>query len=66
MIENRTGGAHQTGLRIAGLPAGQFAVTVDGKTVATISGGTAVQTVALPIGANPTGEVTISRRYKDT
>ena len=62
VIENRTGGAHQTGLRIAGLPAGQFAVTVDGKTVATISGGTAAQTVALPVGANPTGEVTIARR----
>ncbi len=48
-VENRTVGAHQTGLTIAGLPAGQYTVAVDGRSVATIAGGPDTHKVALPI-----------------
>ena len=41
VLENRSGGAHTTGLSVAGLPAGDYAVTVDGRDVATIPGGSA-------------------------
>ena len=31
VLENRGGGAHATGLSVAGLPAGDYAVSVDGR-----------------------------------
>lgn len=49
VVENRTGGKHATGLSIAGLPDGQYAVTVDGREVGKLSGGTERTNVALPI-----------------
>jgi hypothetical protein len=60
-VESRTGGAHQTALAIAGLPAGEYAVTVDGLTVTTIQGGPNTRKVALPIAAGATTNVTITR-----
>jgi hypothetical protein len=58
LLENRTGGAHTTGLSIAGLPAGEYEVTVDGTRAARITGG-AETTVQLPVGARSTTRVTI-------
>jgi hypothetical protein len=61
-VENRTGGAHQTTLTIAGLPAGDYVVTAGGRTVSTIAGGPAAKEVTLPVGAGPTTDVSITRR----
>jgi hypothetical protein len=44
VVENRSGGAHATGLSVAGLPAGDYAVTVDGRHITTISGGSPTAT----------------------
>jgi hypothetical protein len=61
-LENRTGGEHQSGLRISGLPAGEYAVAVGGRTVATMRGGaTQENSVALPVSAAATVQVTIAR-----
>ena len=38
-LENRTGGPHDTGLSIAGLPDGQYTVTADGRKIAGYRGG---------------------------
>ena len=60
-LENRTGGEHQSGLRIAGLPAGEYAITIGGRTVATMRGGAAQENnVALPVSAAATVQVTIA------
>jgi hypothetical protein len=59
-LENRTGRAHETGLTIAGLPDGEYAVAVGNRTVATIRGGSPQEhKVALPVGAAPSAHVTI-------
>jgi len=58
-LENRTGGAHTTGLSVAGLPAGEYEVVVDGKRVALL-GESSGPTVALPI-ASSTAHVRIQR-----
>jgi hypothetical protein len=47
-LENRTGGAHATGLSIEGLPAGEYDVLVGGKKAAAASGGT-IQGLSLPV-----------------
>ena len=60
-LENRTGGTHTTGLTIAGLPAGEFTVSVDGKRVGTVRGSEADTTIGLPIGAPPTARVEIAK-----
>ena len=60
-VENRTGGPHTTGLTIAGLPAGDYTVSVDGKRVGTVRGSDAEATIALPIGAPPIARVEIAR-----
>ncbi len=60
--ENRTGRAHETGLEISGLPAGEYAVAVDGRSIATVRGGTPqVQRIALPVPAVPSVQVAIHR-----
>jgi len=59
-LENRTGGAHETGLTVAGLPAGEFTVSVDRKPVTTVRGGSDQTTVALPIPGS-TAQITIAR-----
>jgi hypothetical protein len=58
-LENRTGGAHTTGLSIAGLPAGEYVVTVDGQQAARLRGGQQVA-VALAI-ARATARIDIQR-----
>ena len=60
-IENRTGGAHETGLTIAGLPSGEYSVAVNGRNVTTIAGGAEARKIALPVGAGPATEVAIVR-----
>jgi hypothetical protein len=59
-LENRTGGAHQTGLSIAGLPAGEYEVAVDGKRVVTVNG-TQPSVVTLAVGAAASARITIRR-----
>jgi hypothetical protein len=61
-LENRTGGAHQTGLSIGGLPEGRYTVSVGGKSVATIDGRPAAQTIPLPIGAGANTPIRIARQ----
>ena len=60
-LENRTGRAHEAGLTIAGLPAGEFTVSVDRKIVATVRGSDGEAKVGLPVGEGPSAQVTISR-----
>ena len=47
-LENRTGGAHTTGLSIEGLPAGEYEVRIDATHVDGIAGGQS-KTVMLPV-----------------
>jgi hypothetical protein len=61
VVENRTGGAHLTELAVAGLPPGSYAVTVDGRVVASIEGGAAAR-VALPVSAADSSRVAIVRK----
>ncbi len=61
-LENRTGRTHETGLRIAGLPAGDYTVAVGGRTITTARGGSAEETrIGLPVGAGATVPVIITR-----
>jgi hypothetical protein len=60
MLENRTGGAHETELTIAGLPRGRYTVTVGDKTAA-MEGGPSAQIVKLPIGTAADTRVRIAR-----
>ena len=60
-LENRSGGAHTTGLSLAGLPAGEYEVTVDGKRAASVQGAKDT-TVSLPVGPAATSAVAIRRR----
>lgn len=59
-LENRTGGPHQTGLSIEGLPAGEYEVAVDGKSAEIIKGAQAV-TVSLAVAAVSSVRITIYR-----
>jgi hypothetical protein len=61
VLENRTGGAHETGLTISGLPPGTYSVSVSGRIVGTANGGTQSQKIQLPVGAGPTADVVITR-----
>jgi hypothetical protein len=61
-LENRAGGAHRTGLTVAGLPPGRYDVVVDGKPVRTVDGRTTDQKLLLPVGSAPTAQVSITRR----
>jgi hypothetical protein len=57
-LENRSGGAHETGLSIGGLPPGEYEVTVDGKRVSIM---TRAGSVSLPVSAS-SSRVTIHRK----
>lgn len=59
-LENRSGGAHETGLSIEGLPAGEYDVAVGGHKTASASGGKA-QTLSLPV-TGATIKVAINKR----
>ena len=61
-LENRTGRAHETGLTVAGLPAGQYDISVDGKNVMTIDGSIGEKLIALPVSASSSVRVAIVRR----
>jgi hypothetical protein len=62
-LENRTGGAHTTGLSIEGLPAGEYEVAVDGKRVNSPVGPTFRSGIlSLPITSAATSFITIQRR----
>jgi uncharacterized protein DUF5695 len=60
-LENRTGGTHETGLSVAGLPAGDYTVSVGGRTVTTIAGSNVETHVHLPVSGT-TVPVVISRK----
>jgi hypothetical protein len=60
-LENRGRGAHETGLWVAGLPAGSYAVRVNGKSVTNLAGDTASTRVALPVAATGITRVEIAR-----
>ena len=60
-VENRSGGAHETGLWITGLPAGSYTVTVDGRPAGKLQGGAARKKVLLPVSAAGGAKVSISR-----
>jgi hypothetical protein len=59
ILENRTGGSHSTELTIAGLPAGSYTITVDGKMAGTVKGSVDQTKVVLPVGASPSARVEI-------
>ena len=61
VLENRTGVAHEAGLAIAGLPAGRYSVAVNGRPSGTVSGGIERAIVRIPVTAEPTTRITISR-----
>jgi hypothetical protein len=60
-LENRTGGAHTTGLSIAGLPAGTYAITVDGRAATTVTGGAQRTLVTLAIPPTATSRIVLTR-----
>lgn len=60
-LENRGGGAHPTGLTIAGLPAGSYTVSVGGKTVGKVKGSADASEVTLPVGVGATERVDIRK-----
>jgi hypothetical protein len=60
-LENRSGHAHRTGLTMAGLPPGRYELSVDGRRVASLRGGSRNHKVMLPIGTSPTALVSIVR-----
>jgi hypothetical protein len=61
-VENRTRDAHQTGLTVAGLPEGSYEVTLDGRKVTALRGGTTDRRVMLPVPAAASAAVVIVRR----
>ena len=62
VLGNRAGQAHDTGLTITGLPAGEYTVNAGDRTIATLPGGSPVaQRISIPVSADPTLEVVISR-----
>ena len=60
-LENRAGRAHQSGVTLRGLPPGDYAVTVDDRSVATVRGTPAETRIALPIGDGEASRVAIVR-----
>jgi Family of unknown function (DUF5695) len=60
-LENRTGNAHRTGLHVSGLPAGDYSIAIDDRTVTTTRGSSEGATLSLPVGAGSTARVAIVR-----
>jgi hypothetical protein len=59
-MENRTGGQHETGLRIVRLHAGEYAVMIGGRKVAASKGGSPQEIrLMIPVRASPTQQVII-------
>ncbi|HWP99306.1 MAG TPA: DUF5695 domain-containing protein [Vicinamibacterales bacterium] len=61
VLENRTGDAHETTLAVAGLPAGEYAVSADGRRVARLEGRATFQRVRLPVPAARAVRVLVER-----
>src|SRR5262249_45017332 len=61
-IENRAGRPHATHLRISGMPAGNYSISVNGGQVATFSGSDQEQIVPVPLPTGQDAAVTIARR----
>lgn len=59
-LENRTGRAHESGLSLGGLPAGEYTLSVDGRVVTSVKGG-GTTIVSLPVSAASSASVTIVR-----
>ena len=60
-VENRAGRAHETGLTLAGLPAGEYTISVDGRAAATIAGSVVDRIVQIPV-SSASAVVVIARR----
>jgi hypothetical protein len=61
-LENRVKAAHKAQLCINGLAAGDYKLTVDGKSVTVkMPGDAADHWLELPVGAGPTAKVTIEK-----
>jgi hypothetical protein len=61
VLENRSGGAHETGLWIAGLPDGNYELSVDGRKARSFAGGPRRTKIALPIAASAATRIAITR-----
>ena len=61
-IENRAARPHATHMRISGAPSGNYAISVNGRQVATFSGSDKEQIVQVPLPAAGDAAVTIARR----
>ena len=61
VLENRTGAAHTTGLSIAGLPAGNYTLRVDGRDAGTVAGGVQRTIVPIAVPSTPTSRVVLLR-----
>jgi hypothetical protein len=60
-VENRAGGAHETGLSLRGLPPGRYTVTVDGRKSGELEGGAAATRLALQVTSASVARVVIAR-----
>jgi len=61
-IENRAKRAHETHIRINGMPSGAYAISVNGRQAATFSGSDQEQIVRVPLTSGEDAAVTIDRR----
>jgi Family of unknown function (DUF5695) len=61
-VENRAARPHSTEMRITGLPAGNYAITVDGKQVATAAGSDKEQILHIPLPTAQDAAVMIAKR----
>jgi hypothetical protein len=61
-IENRASRPHATHLRIMGMPAGNYAISVNGSQVATFSGSNEEQLIPVALPSAEDTAVTIVRR----
>ena len=61
-VENRAKRAHDTQIRISGMPAGNYAISIGGSQVSTFSGSDQEQIVRIPIRSAADAAVTIARR----
>jgi hypothetical protein len=61
-IENRSGRAHATHMRISGMPSGNYAISVNGGQVAAFSSSDQEQLIKVPLLTGEDAAVTIARR----
>jgi hypothetical protein len=61
-VENRAKRAHETHIRVNGMPSGAYAISVNGSRVATFSGSDQEQIVRVPLPSGEDAAVSIARR----